>query len=211
MKFTLTHVHALSELVRLDMMTLEEYCKHGDSFFTGRLQRFYQEYKAEPETWDEDHAVDMRNELQTHREYNAYFGLMMAYSSFEQYLQRLYTYTGHVATIPALRDVIFQPPTRMVLEEFGRFLRAVGIKISDPPYEWNKIIKLHALRNAIAHQGGEVTRENENRLKPFGYKLGDDIKATIDDVLENIRLVRETAEMLTKDYVKIMREKKLLK
>jgi enamine deaminase RidA (YjgF/YER057c/UK114 family) len=211
MKFTLTHVHALSELVRIDMMTLEEYCKHGDSFFAGRLKKFYQDYEKEPQTWNEDHAVDTRIELQTHQEYNAYFGLMMAYSSFERYLQRLYVYTGHIATVPELRDVIFQPSTRMTLEEFGRFLRGIGIKISDPPYEWNKIIKLHAFRNAIAHQGGEVTRENENKLKPHGYKLGDDIKATIDDVLENIRLVRETAEMLTKDYVKILREKKLLK
>src|ERR1700732_2709521 len=116
MKFTLTHAHALSELVRLDMMTLEEYCKHGDSFFAGRLKQFYQDYEKEPDTWNEDHAVDIRNELQTHQEYNAYFGFMMAYSSFERYLQRLYTYTGHIATIPELRDVIFQPSTRMALD-----------------------------------------------------------------------------------------------
>jgi enamine deaminase RidA (YjgF/YER057c/UK114 family) len=211
MKFTLTHVHALSELVRIDMMTLEEYCKHGERFFAGRLKQFYQDYEQEPETWNEDHAVDIRNELQTHQEYNAYFGLMMAYSSFEQYLQHLYKYTGHIGTVPELRDVIFQPPTRMALDEFARFLRAIGIKISESPYEWNKIIKLHAFRNAIAHQGAEVTRENENRLKPFGYKLGDHIKANIDDVIENIRLVRETTGLLTKDYVKILREKKLLK
>jgi hypothetical protein len=199
------------------MRTLEEYCVHGNKFFEERIRQFQVELAQNSNGWDVDQAVDMREELRTHLQYNGYFGLLMAFSSLERYLERLYKFTRHIATRPALRDAMLERVGWPRLEDYKDFLVALGITL---PKTWDQIVKLNRFRDAIAHQGGVVTSDNESRLKHYGYKdklkyhaykEGDWLTVSINDVRKSIKLVQDTADLLTTDYIKALRKKRLIR
>src|SRR5579864_1196843 len=211
MKYIPMRVRVSADMDRLELRTLEEYCIHGEIFFAGRIKNFQKEFNKDPKSWDIDHAVDMRNELETHLDYSNYFGLLMAFSSLERFLDRLYSQTKYTATKPALRDAMLERGGWLKVDDYRKFLKALGIDLTAARYKWHEIVKLNAFRDAIAHQGGAVTGDNENRLKHYKYKKGDWLNVTIDDVRKSIKLVQETVELLTTDYLKALRKKRLIR
>jgi hypothetical protein len=204
------HARTAATFVRVEMHILDEYCQRGNRFFERELKKLEKDIQKNPSKYDDDQMVDEREELLIYLQYNTYFGILMTFSALEQFLKELYDYTRNLATVPELREVILkQEQPRLTLERFKDFFATLGIKIAEPPYEWGKLLRLQAYRNAVVHQGGSVTPENVKRLVP--YRIGQSVAVSIDELRQNIRLVRETADRFATDFTNALEKVKAAK
>jgi hypothetical protein len=83
------------------------------------------------------------------------------------------------------------PKLYLTLDGYKGAFKTLGIDLTKSPFKWSEVKKLQLFRNAIAHHGGVVTHDYENRLGPHGYKLGDTIIISDDYFRSSIALVRE--------------------
>src|ERR1019366_10184241 len=93
------------------------------------------------------------------------------------------------------------------LSESQDLLKRIGV--SGKQFDWARIKSLQQLRNAIVHQGGQVTEANIRFLRPLGYKEWQRITVSISDVQKNIKLVEKTTQEIGKAYLSALRKKKL--
>jgi hypothetical protein len=200
-------------MLRMEMNSLREYCINGDALFTRRLRNFEKKAQASMEHWDEDHLSDMRWEMETHIDYNCYFGVMMAFAAFERFLTHLYGVTLHLGTAPELRDeMLKQMQSWKTLENYKQFFKNVlQLEITKPDKDWEQMRKLQAIRNAIVHQNGLVPDDNKDSLKKCGYKKpGEHVEVTLQYVLDSIELVTRAATALLPRYIEALKKKKLI-
>jgi HEPN superfamily RiboL-PSP-like protein len=212
MKFPPVPLRTPARLLEIDLEALREYCRQANSFFERRKQKFEKNIsEKDPRSIDPDTVVDARAEMEHHLDLNGYFGLLMTYSGFEEFLQDLYEYTRYLATVPSLRDLMRRhTKSWLKLDEYKSFFKEFDIDLSKSPFEWAKLKRLQRLRNLIAHQGGVVTSEYASSFPSEGYKEGDSLRISMKEVEQNIELVKVTADRLVKEFTDALRKKRLI-
>src|SRR4029077_4036617 len=176
-------VHSVIVLQSLYLTSLEEYCDHGNNFFEKRLREHEKTLTGSPNDPGLLYVFRFKHDV----EYNSYFGLLMAFASFEKFLGTLYDITVDLGTMPRLRQAMFTlVESWLPLDGYKRFFKTLDCDITVPTKEWNQLKKLQVFRNAIVHQQGIVTHANERFLSPYGYEIGKSLNVTFTDVKENI-------------------------
>ena len=82
------------------------------------------------------------------------------------------------------------------LPGYAAVLKENGIIITSVPVEYTSLIQLRDIRNAIAHHGGWVTEENEQRMSQYGYKVGDFVQVDDNYVRNAIVLTIESCKTI---------------
>ena len=90
----------------------------------------------------------------------------------------------HSAPIPA---ALFRPCARTVRPDI-----ATGI----------------SLRNIVAHHNGLVHIESKNKVKPYGYKVGDSIHITEADFHESVSLVNDACSAIAEQYGHVLKNQR---
>lgn len=194
-------------------MALGDFCRETDQLFHRRIERFEvriaKQLRKPHDEVDEMFWSDSHLELLQQRDLGAYFGVLMVFSALERYLQRLYEDAIYVATIPEFRDVAFEvSPKWLALDQMKRFVNRLGVADVEAVCDWKGIEKLRRLRNAIAHQGGEVTDSNVKFLKPYGYNTGQSVAISFDYVKESTKLVEAAAKSLGRAYLEAINRRR---
>jgi hypothetical protein len=159
--------------------------------------------------WDEDSGGITRGELESERglelqemlQLNGYFAILNVFAAFERCLLRTFQDMKHLKLVTDKRKYL-------ILDGYKDSLNGVGIDLTSPPFEWSKIRKLQAYRNAIAHQGGFVTDDNLSRLRSYGYtKEGQRIKISDAYFRSAVDLVKSSSTDVVKEYSKTLRKR----
>src|SRR5580658_3485850 len=121
-------VRGAETLCRHEIMDIAEFCRHTDTYFRERAEELKREVEAEPKPnpGDEDdvygyemYTEDRFMEVKHHRNYAAYFGVLMVFSALERFLKHLYDTTIELAIVPKYRDAILEiGQRRLTLEHF---------------------------------------------------------------------------------------------
>src|SRR5262249_13657018 len=93
----------------------------------------------------------------------------------------------------------------LTLDGYKDSLKEVGITLTQSPFRWDDIRKLQTLRNAIAHQDGNVVPENLGKLRAYGYKkVGQEVNISDQYFQSVVTLVKESCRLLAQQYSAVL-------
>jgi hypothetical protein len=194
-------IRAAQSMVEIELNDIQEFFRESEHFFESRVKKFKADISHErsklPYREDEEMSLaDRRMELEGHLDLNRSFGLVMVFSSLERFFSRIYMCTMELAARPELQEIVAWASRRkfLVFADVRSFIKAIDVNVSDKRFRWGDVEKLQHLRNAIVHQGGLVTAENLNNLRPYGYKEGQTVVIASAYVEESIELVQEVSQ-----------------
>jgi hypothetical protein len=201
-------VRATVSLVRIEIRAALDFYEHTDANFQRAIRSFDADIAKYPASfWDQepiegfspgDLASDQRVELLSLSELTGTFGIIMVYSIFERFLQNMFEYIK-------LGNVLSEEMRRARWLDFKGHkdaLKTIGIDITRAPFDYQELLKLNAIRNALTHQGGWVTEENAKKLKPFGFARGNSITISQEYFKSAALLILTTSEDIAEAYLK---------
>jgi hypothetical protein len=206
-------VRANSRLVEIDLETAVEFYDHTEASFRKQIEifeaRVQKKVKQHPKSyWDEEVSdgvtrgeivSEQRMELLGIAALNGHFGILTVYSAFDRFLNHLFQYIKEfkMSVPPA-----FKRKNWLDLVGYKEVLKANGVDITVAPIRYQELIKLRDIRNAIAHDGGWVTHDNERRLRSYGYKASTQITISDECFRSSVTLVRESFERIAKLFAR---------
>ena len=198
-----TYLRIGVRLLEIDLETIVEFYVHSLSNFQKKIQAIDKKGASRPKSyWKQDLGMGItrgeivseeRRQLEHMLEMNGYFGVLAVYATFERCLQSTFQ---DMKRLKLTRD----KRQYLTLDGYKDCLKQIGIKLAQPPFRWSDIRQLQTLRNAIAHQDGYVIGENEQKLRDYGYKLGDSVVITERYFRSAVELVKESCELVVNQY-----------
>ena len=82
------------------------------------------------------------------------------------------------------------------VDDFKDVFATAGVILTDLSLHWNRVKRLQAMRNCIAHNGGWVTERHSARLKPYGFPEGNYICLEEKHFTESLDAVQAIARKL---------------
>lgn len=200
-----TNLRADRRMVDYELIPVVEFQQHTAKYFTKQIKVRKAKAAAHPASyWDEDAGGATRGELEADEihllealaQLNNRFGILGVFGAFERFLLRIH------------QDMMYQnlihknfKKRYLTFDGYKDSLKKIGIRLTEDPFDWENLRKLHTFRNAIAHQDGWVTDENIKYLRNYGYKkVGQPIEITEKYFQESLDLVTKSCDELVKQY-----------
>lgn len=200
-----TFLRASLRIVEYDLEFADEFHKQTGRYFRKKLDAFKARAHSHPDAyWEQDVGGTTRGELaseelqelESFAEINNRFGLLAVFATFERLVHRIHQ---DMMNQNLIHHRHFKK-TYLNFDESKDSFAKIGIYLTKAPFDWTNLRKLQTLRNAITHQDGWVTDENINKLRNYGYKVGQWIKITDRYFEDSMNLVWESCSELVKRY-----------
>jgi hypothetical protein len=194
-------------LREIDLDTIVDFYDHSAGNFQKKIEAIHKKCASRPDSyWKEDLGMgttrgelvsEERQQLEHMLEMNGYFGVLGVYSVFERCLHETF---DDMKRLKLIKDKQYQKKPFLTLDQYKDCFKPVGINLTQPPFGWDDIKKLQALRNAIAHQDGYVVPENLEKLKAYGYKVGEEVNISEQYFRSAVKLVKESCSLVAEKY-----------
>ena len=206
-------------MVRIELSAAERfYDSVEDHYDRERKKLEKEEKKHPPRYWKEDVGfgqtredwlIEEAQEIRGFRTFNRQLGVLTAYGTLEWFLYDIFRKAQY---FKLLSNPKIAGKKSLDFKSYVQWLdREVGVNLKEPPRRYRELIKLHAIRNAVAHNAGRVTSENERHLKQYGFERHNFIELERDYFSHASELVRKTCERVGRRYSVFLRKKGALK
>jgi len=181
-------------LARMTLEELKRFCEEGTKHFDAELARLEMRAKsASPQDDDEsDYLANMMEELEGVLDLVQKFGIIGIYRALETFLRTVVNQQREAG-------VVISDQKALYLDQLKVRLKKIGVELTQPPFQWREVQKLHKIRNCIVHNEGWVDKTDAAILKNYQLSVeeGHCLKLPKGYFLEALKLVDKTCELVT--------------
>jgi hypothetical protein len=200
-------------LVHIDVEIGVGFYEQTRSHYRKKVNTLEKKHDAHPSSyWQQDVgygttrgdlASEEYGELEEMLQLNSYFGVLTVFGALERCFLRTFQ---DMKSLKLVKDERQKKRSYLTLDGYKDALKLIGIHVAQRPFKWSDIIKFQDLRDAIAHQNGFVTEENINRLRGYGYKLGQRVDISDKYFRSAAELAKDSSTLLVKKYSEVIRK-----
>ena len=139
----------------------------------------------------EDDFIEQHEEIEGLRQLNREFCLTAFYAELEKCMADAFSDLRAQKAFRLRKNKEYRN-----VDDFKDAFATAGVTLTDPSLHWNRMKRLQAIRNCIAHNGGWVTDKHAARLKPYGFPEGQSIRLEEEHFTESLDAVRAIARKL---------------
>lgn len=196
------------EQVRIQLEAADHFFQHAEFSFARELKKLDTEFKRYSKSyWNKqldfgstrgDLLGEEFHAFKDMQQMNRYFGVLLVYSVLERFL---YSIFRDAKRLDLIKDQKIAKKPFLDFKGYKQVLKKdLHVDLGANQKTYPELIKLLRIRNAIAHYGGRIQRENANQLKQYGYNRHEQIELDDEYFSASRELVNDTCLLIAKGY-----------